>query len=277
MTKLIVLDQMIGSMTEFKQIIGRGTRLREKEGKTHFVVMDFRNVSRLFADPEWDGPVQQDDGFDPNGGGNGGDTPPTPPTPPVDPKDKPIVDGNGCSVHVIGKTVAIYDANGKLLRQESIVDYTKSNILGEYASLDNFIRQWSAKDKKESIRDLLLERGIDLESMKAAQGMTEVDDFDFICHVAFDQKPLTRRERANNVKKRDFLSKYKGVAREVLEALLDRYMNTGIYELEKVEVLKLSEFKKFGMPAKIASYFGGKAGYLKAVKELEQAIYEEVV
>ena len=274
MTKLIVLDQMIGSMTEFKQIIGRGTRLREKEGKTHFVVMDFRNVSRLFADPEWDGPVQQDDGFDPNGGGNGGDTPPTPPTPPVDPKDKPIVDGNGCSVHVIGKTVAIYDANGKLLRQESIVDYTKSNILGEYASLENFIRQWSAKDKKESIRDLLMERGIDLEAMKEAQGMSEVDDFDFICHVAFDQKPLTRKERANNVKKRDFLSKYKGVAREVLEALLDRYMNTGIYELEKVEVLKLSEFKRFGMPAKIASYFGGKAGYFQAIKELEEEIYK---
>lgn len=274
MTKLIVLDQMIGSMTEFKQIIGRGTRLREKEGKTHFVVMDFRNVSRLFADPEWDGPVQQDDGFDPNGGGNSGDTPPTPPAPPADPKDKPIVDENGCSVHVTGKTVAIYDANGKLLRQESIVDYTKSNILGEYASLENFIRQWSAKDKKESIRDLLLERGIDLEAMKAAQGMSEVDDFDFICHVAFDQKPLTRKERANNVKKRDFLSKYKGVAREVLEALLDRYMNTGIYELEKVEVLKLSEFKRFGMPAKIASYSGGKAGYFQAVKELEKEIYK---
>ena len=272
MTKLIVLDQMIGSMTEFKQIIGRGTRLREKEGKTHFVVMDFRNISRLFADPDWDGPVEQDEGFNPNGGGPGGDLP-VGPKPPVDPKIKPIVDGNGCSVHVIGKTVSIYDAKGKLLRQESIVDYTKSNILGEYASLDNFIRQWSAKDKKESVRDLLLERGIDLEAMKKSQNMTEVDDFDFICHVAFDQKPLTRRERANNVKKRDFLNKYKGVARDVLEALLDRYMNTGIYELEKVEVLKLSEFKKFGMPAKIASYFGGKAGYFRAVKELENEIY----
>ena len=273
MTKLIVLDQMIGSMTEFKQIIGRGTRLREKEGKTHFVVMDFRNVSRLFADPDWDGPVEQDEGFNPNGGGPGGDLP-VGPKPPVDPKIKPIVDGNGCSVHVIGKTVSIYDAKGKLLRQESIVDYTKSNILGEYASLENFVRQWSAKDKKESIRDLLLERGIDLEAMKKSQNMTEVDDFDFICHVAFDQKPLTRRERANNVKKRDFLNKYKGVARDVLEALLDRYMNTGIYELEKVEVLKLSEFKKFGMPAKIASYFGGKAGYFAAVKELQEEIYK---
>ena len=277
MTKLIVLDQMIGSMTEFKQIIGRGTRLREKEGKTHFVVMDFRNVSRLFADPEWDGPVEQDDGFDPNGGG--GPKPPVgppvdPPIGPVDPKHKPVVDKDGCTVSVIGKTVSIYDANGKLLRQESIVDYTKSNILGEYASLDNFIRQWSAKEKKESIRDLLLERGIDLEAMKKSQNMTEVDDFDFICHVAFDQKPLTRKERANNVKKRDFLSKYKGIAREVLEALLDRYMNTGIYEIGKTEVLKLSEFKKFGMPSKIASYFGGKAGYLQAVKELEEEIYK---
>ena len=227
----------------------------------------------MFADPDWDGPVEQDDDFDPNGGG--GPKPPKPPVdPPDDPKIKPIVDGNGCSVSIIGKTVSIYDANGKLLRQESIVDYTKSNILGEYASLDNFIRQWSAKDKKESIRDLLLERGIDLEAMKKSQGLEDVDDFDFICHVAFDQKPLTRRERANNVKKRDFLNKYKGVAREVLEALLDRYMNTGIYELEKTEVLKLSEFKRFGMPAKIASYFGGKAGYFKALKELQEEIYK---
>ena len=272
MTKLIVLDQMIGSMTEFKQIIGRGTRLREKEGKTHFVVMDFRNVSRLFADPDWDGPVEQIEGFNPNGGGP--KTPPKPPVDPVDPKHKPVVDASGCEVQVIGKTVSIYDAHGKLLRQESIVDYTKSNILGEYASLDNFIRQWSAKDKKESIKNLLLERGIDLEAMKADQSMSDVDDFDFICHVAFDQKPLTRKERANNVKKRDFLNKYKGVAREVLEALLDRYMNTGIYEIGKTEVLKLSEFKKFGMPSKIASYFGGKAGYFQAVKELEEEIYK---
>ena len=276
MTKLIVLDQMIGSMTEFKQIIGRGTRLREKEGKTHFVVMDFRNVSRLFADPEWDGPIEQDDDFDPNRVTPGGDDPvdPNPPIDPINPTHKPVVDKDGCTVSVIGKTVSIYDASGKLLRQESIVDYTKSNILGEYASLDNFIRQWSAKDKKESIRDLLLERGIDLEAMKKSQNLTEVDDFDFICHVAFDQKPLTRKERANNVKKRDFLNKYKGVARDVLETLLDRYMNTGIYELGKVEVLKLSEFKKFGMPAKIASYFGGKNGYFQAVKELQDEIYK---
>ena len=119
-----------------------------------------------------------------------------------------------------------------------------------------------------------MEHGIDLEALKADQNMTDVDDFDFICHVAFDKKPLTRRERAENVKKRDFLSKYSGAARDVLEALLDKYMNTGIYEIEKTEILRLAPFLKMGKPQKIASYFGGKDGYLKAVKELEQAIYE---
>lgn len=279
MTKLIVLDEMIASMTEFKQIIGRGTRLREKEGKTHFVVMDFRNVTRLFADPDWDGPIEIDPGFTP--GKRPPVTPPEPgpgPGPVVPPgpqNPKPIVGRDGCKVEIIYKTVSVYDANGKLLRQESIVDYTKENILGEYASLDNFIRQWTAAEKKETIREMLLERGIDLEMMKADQGMTDVGDFDFICHVAFDKKPLTRKERANNVKKRDFLSKYSGVAREVLEALLDKYMNTGIYEIEKTEILKLDPFQRMGKPAKIAGYFGGKAGYLKAVKELEDAIYTE--
>lgn len=277
MTKLIVLDEMIGSMTEFKQIIGRGTRLREKEGKTHFVVMDFRNVSRLFADPDWDGPIMIDPGFTPGGHTPppGGDDPVDPPTPPNPPTVKPVVGRDGCKVEIIHKTVSVYDANGKLLRQESIVDYTKENIRGEYASLDNFIRQWSKEEKKEKIREMLLERGIDIELMKADQNMADVDDFDFICHVAFDKKPLTRKERANNVKKRDFLSKYSGVAREVLEALLDKYMNTGIYEIEKTEILKLDPFLKLGKPAKIAGYFGGKSGYMQAVKELEDAIYSE--
>lgn len=282
MTKLIVLDEMIGSMTEFKQIIGRGTRLREKEGKTHFVVMDFRNVTRLFADPDWDGPIEINEGFAPgakpaepkdtpeDGNKDGQDLP-------SEPKHKPIVDKHGCKVQIIHKTVSVYDANGKLLRQESIVDYTKENIRGEYASLDNFIHQWSAQEKKEKIRDLLHDRGIDLELLKADQNMTDVDDFDFICHVAFDKKLLTRKERANNVKKRDFFSKYSGVAREVLEALLDKYMNTGIYEIEKTEILKLDPFLKLGKPSKIAGYFGGKAGYLKAVQELEQAIYMDEV
>lgn len=276
MTKLIVLDEMIGSMTEFKQIIGRGTRLREKEGKTHFVVMDFRNVSRLFADPDWDGPIEMDEDFNPKSGSGKNTKPPVGPGPdPVDPKQpKPIVNRDGCRVKIVYKTVSVYDANGKLLRQESIIDYTKENILGAYASLDNFIRKWSAEEKKEKIRGLLREQGIDLETLKEDQGMSDVDDFDFICHVAFDKKPLTRKERAENVKKRDFLNKYSGAAREVLEALLDKYMNTGIYEIEKTEILKLDPFMKMGKPQKIASYFGGKDGYLKAVKELENAIYD---
>lgn len=280
MTKLIVLDEMISSMTEFKQIIGRGTRLREKEGKTHFVVMDFRAVTRLFADPDWDGPIEIDEGFTPDGsrvprGGSpeGGEGDPL--VDPDPPRQMPVVDAEGCTVRIINKTVSVYDTNGKLLRQESIVDYTKSNILGTYASLDNFIRQWTAEEKKESIRELLRERGIDLELMKAEQAMSDVDDFDFICHVAFDKKPLTRRERADNVKKRDFLSRYSGAAREVLEALLDRYMNTGIYEIEKTDILKLDPFAKLGKPARIAGYFGGRDGYMQAVKALENAIYAD--
>ena len=274
MTKLIVLDEMIGSMTEFKQIIGRGTRLREKEGKTHFVVMDFRNVSRLFADPEWDGPIEIDDDFDPENNSKGGkrnkggdDTPPNPPA------IKPIVDRNGCKVEIIHKTVSVYDTNGKLLRQESIVDYTKENIRGEYATLDTFIREWRKDPKKDKIQSILLERGIDIEQLKKEQAMEEVDDFDFICHIAFNQKPLTRKERAENVKKQDFFSRYNGVAKEVLEALLDKYMNKGITEITTTEVLRLDPFMKLGKPSKIASYFGGKEGYKHAVEELQNAIY----
>ena len=281
MTKLIVLDEMIGSMTEFKQIIGRGTRLRPKEGKTHFVVMDFRNVTRLFADPDWDGPIEIDDEYTPKkpcaypeGGKDTGGIAEPPPEPYI---PKPIINKEGCKVEVIYKTVSVYDVNGKLLRQESIVDYTKKNILDEYASLDNFIRQWTAQQKKEKIREMLLNEGIDLEKLKAEQNMAEVDDFDFICHIAFDKKPLTRKERANNVKKRDFLSKYSGMAREILNALLDKYMNTGIYEIEKTDILKLDPFIKYGKPSKIASYFGSKDAYLKAVQKLENEIYTDEV
>ena len=274
MTKLIVLDEMIGSMTEFKQIIGRGTRLREKEGKTHFVVMDFRNVSRLFADPDWDGPIEIDDDFDPENNPKGGKTKKggdgTPPNPPA---IKPIVDRNGCKVEIIHKTVSVYDTNGKLLRQESIVDYTKENIRGEYATLDAFIREWRKDPKKDKIQNILLERGIDIEQLKKEQAMEEVDDFDFICHIAFNQKPLTRKERAENVKKQDFFSRYNGVAKEVLEALLDKYMNKGITEITTTEVLRLDPFMKLGKPSKIASYFGGKDGYKHAVEELQNAIY----
>ena len=274
MVKLIVLDKMIGSMTEFKQIIGRGTRLRYDEGKTHFTIMDFRNVTRLFADPEWDGPIIVDPDYDPeaptpdDGGDDGGDGPEPPEKNPT-----PFVDEDGCPVSVIRQTVSVYDTDGKLLRQENIIDYTKRNILGEYASLDAFIRKWSASDKKIEIRQMLRERGIDLEAIKMEHGMKDVDDFDFICHVAYDQKPLTRKERAEQVKKQDFFGKYSGPAKEVLEALLDRYMNAGIYEVENRDVLKLDPFMKYGKPSRIASYFGGAAGYAEAVSDLESAIY----
>lgn len=273
MTKLIVIDQMINSMTQFKQIIGRGTRLRAQDGKTHFTVMDFRGVARLFADPDWDGPIEMNDEFDPDHT-RGVVQSTTPPTPRIPTDPKPYVDSNGCKVSIINKTVSIYDASGKLLRQESIIDYTKTNILGTYASLDNFIQQWTSEEKKEKIQELFRERGIDLDALKADQGMDDVDDFDFICHVAFDKKPLTRKERANNVKKRDFLSKYGGTAREVLEALLEKYMNVGIYEIESTDILKLDPLKKFGAPAKIVALFGGKEGYLKAIKELEEELYK---
>ncbi len=284
MTKLIVLDKMINSMTEFKQIIGRGTRLREKDGKNHFVVMDFRGVTRLFADPDWDGQIEIDEGFCVD---NEKDTIKNKKDNileenSVDKEDKinikPIIDANGCKVEITYKTVSIYDTNGKLLKQESVIDYTKENIRKEYASLDNFINKWSVEEKKDKIRNLFLDRGIDFELLKEEKNMKDVDDFDFICHIAFDKKPLSRRERANNVKKRDFLNKYNNIAREVLEALLDKYMNSGIYEIEKPEILKLEPFNKIGKPPKIIKeYFGSKENYLKAIEELKKEIYSEVI
>ena len=277
MTKLIVLDKTIESMTTFKQIIGRGTRIREKDGKTHFVVMDFRNVTRLFTDPEWDGPVEQHEGFEhggakPKGGGHGGGGK----NPPDDPVETPIVDRDGCKVKIINKTVSVYDANGKLLKQEDIIDYTRTNIKGEYASLSDFIRKWKASDKKKTIEESFTAMGIDLKALKADQGMEDVDDFDFICYVAYGKKPLTRKERANNVKKKDFFSKYSADAQAVLDILLDKYMNQGITEVEDIKVLSLADFANYGKPAKIVKLFGGKAQYETAVRELEASIYEEV-
>ncbi len=277
MTKLIVLDKYIESMTTFKQIIGRGTRIREKEGKTHFAVMDFRGVTKLFADPEWDGPIEQDEHFHHGGTETHPPKPPYDPDDPIEPVEKlgvPIVDKDGCQVKIINKTVSVYDANGRLLRQEDIIDYTRTNIKGEFASLSDFINKWKASDKKEEIRKALAEMGIDLEALKKDQNMTEVDDFDFICYVAYGQKPLTRAERANNVKKKDFFSKYSGDARAVLEILLDKYMNQGITEVEDIKVLSLADFANYGKPAKIVKLFGGKDQYEQAVKELEAIIYE---
>ena len=280
MVKLIVLDQMISSMTEFKQIIGRGTRIREKEGKTHFVVMDFRNVTRLFSDPEWDGPIEMNDGYTSETFDNDDNNEKKVEEPnnsnidnPSTYKIKPIIDKYGCKVEIINKRVSIYDTNGKLLKTESIVDYTRTNVQNEYASLDDFIESWTNNAKKEEIIKLFHDQGIDFEKMKKEEGMDDVDDFDYICHVAYDKKPLTKKERAENVKKTDFLSKYSDNARKVLETLLDTYMNEGIYEIETTQVLKLEPFKKYGTPSKIASYFGGKEGYLQAVHSLQNVIY----
>lgn len=271
MTKLIVLDKNINSMTQFKQIIGRGTRVREDQGKLSFSIMDFRGVTRLFSDPDWDGPIEQVDDYDPTKGPKEVINVPKPEI--IDRPPMPYVDADGAKAYLVHETVSVYDTNGKLLRQENIIDYTRRNIRGNYADLGSFIRKWSETDKKEAIQQELTTHGIDLEKLKKEEHMDDVDDFDFIIHVAYDQKPLTRKERAENVKKRDFLHKYSGVARQVIEMLIDKYANDGITEIEKTEVLKLDPFKRMGNPARIAGFFGGKEGYLKAVKELEDEIY----
>lgn len=291
MVKLIVLDQQIGSMTEFKQIIGRGTRLREKEGKLSFSVMDFRNVTRLFADPDWDGPVEIDANYPPQPfvcqvcGQTPCVCPPPEPKPcpvcgqipcvcPTPPKPlKPVVDKDGCTVKVINKVVSVYDTNGKLLRTESITDYTKKNVRDSYATLETFTSRWIELKKKGEMSEMLKEVGIDLSAIKHEQGMDDVDDFDFICHIAYGKKALTRRERAEQVKKRDVFSKYGEKAQAVLVALLDKYMNEGISELENLSVLKNDPFRRIGSPATIAKLFGGKDGYLQAVNELKELIY----
>ena len=279
MVKLIVLDQQIGSMTEFKQIIGRGTRIREKEGKTYFTVMDFRNVTRLFADQDWDGPIEIDPNYPPK---------PTEPKPYVLPEDdepegvtepdpeprpKPIVAKDGCHVMVINKIVSVYDTNGKLLRTESITDYTKKSIIDTYATIDTFTSKWQESKKKSDIAEMLKGSGIDLAALKHDQDMDDVDDFDFICHIAYGKKTLTRYERAEQVKKRDVFSKYGEQARLVLEALLDKYTKDGVSELESLTVLENDPFRKLGSKTNIVKFFGGKQGYLDAVKELEKQIY----
>lgn len=275
MVKLIALDQRINSMTEFKQIVGRGTRIREKEGKTHFTIMDFRNITRLFTDPEWDGPLEVDSGYikDTSKPQPHPFDPPYTPEPPFAADPRPVVAKDGCEVKIINKVVSVYDANGKLLRTESITDYTRKNINDTYANLTDFINHWNAAEKKAEIADLMRENGIDLQALKEDHGMGDVDDFDFICHIAYGKKPLTRKERAENVKKRDVFSKYGEGARKVLEALLDKYANDGISQLENRKVLSLDPFRQMGSPASIAKLFGGNKQYFEAVKELETLIY----
>lgn len=278
--KLIVLDNNINSMTEFKQIIGRGTRLKPDYGKEYFTIMDFRNACRLFADPEFDGDpiVVIDDGGDnpevPNGdppatdappyNGNGGGDEPS------EPHHKFHV--RGVEVTILNERVQYYDKDGKLIT-ESVTDYSKKNILGEYATLDSFLRAWNSEEKKQAIIDELQERGVLLEALREASGNKDIDDFDLICHIAYDKAPLTKAERANNVRKRGYLYKYSGLAQEVLSALLDKYMNEGIQDIENIEILSNDPFRQFGTPMKIAKLFGGKDGYKKAIKELQNEIY----
>lgn len=278
--KLIVLDNNINSMTEFKQIIGRGTRLKPDYGKEYFTIMDFRNACRLFADPEFDGNpiVVIDDGGDnpdvpnedpsvtddpPYNGNGGGDEP-------SEPHHKFRV--RGVEVTILNERVLYYDKDGKLIT-ESVTDYSKKNILGEYATLDSFLRAWNSEEKKQAIIDELQERGVLLEALREASGNKDIDDFDLICHIAYDKAPLTKAERANNVRKRGYLYKYSGLAQEVLSALLDKYMNEGIQDIENIEILSNDPFRQFGTPMKIAKLFGGKAGYQNAIKELQNEIY----
>lgn len=299
MCKLIVLENNINSMTEFKQIIGRGTRLLEDYGKTYFTIMDFRNASRLFADPDFDGkpevvidlggddPVDEpdtptDEGEEGTGEDIGTDGVKeddgeyeTGETQPFDDEgeDKPRKYYVGdVTVRVLSERVQYVDKDGKLIT-ESLIDYTKKNILQQYSRLDEFLHTWTEAEKKQAIIDELQDDGVLLEAVREELGKTELDDFDLICHIAYDKAPLTKKERAENVKKRHYLYKYSDVAKEVIEALLDKYANDGIKEIEDTKVLQLKEFAKIGSPMKIVKAFGGKEAYQKAVQELENEIY----
>lgn len=299
MCKLIVLENNINSMTEFKQIIGRGTRLLEDYGKTYFAIMDFRNASRLFADPDFDGqpevvidlggddpvddpeiPIDEgeegtgedkgDDGVKEDDGEYGtGDTPPFDDE--GDDKPRKYYVGD-VTVRVLSERVQYVDKDGKLIT-ESLIDYTKKNILQQYSRLDEFLRTWTAAEKKQAIIDELQDDGVLLDAIREELGKTELDDFDLICHIAYDKAPLTKKERAENVKKRHYLYKYSDIAHQVIEALLDKYANDGIKEIEDTKVLQLNEFAKIGSPKKIVNAFGGKGAYLKAVQDLENEIY----
>ena len=287
--QLIVLDNNINSMTEFKQIIGRGTRLYPDFGKEYFTIMDFRDVCRLFADPAFDGdPVVIIDGGD--GGDGWNPTEPDEPGVPDNPEEPGYPDDpppfvppethetpakyrvRGVSVKILNERVQYYDKDGKLIT-ESIKDYSKRNILEEYATLDEFIQAWNSAEKKQAIVEALQEHGVLLDALREESGK-DIDDFDLILHVAYDKKPLTRSERINHVKKQGYLYRYSAVCQEVLSALLDKYMNEGIGELEDTRILDNAPFDRIGSPKKIAKLFGGKEEYIQAIRELERALYE---
>ena len=297
MCKLIVLDNNINSMTEFKQIIGRGTRLLEDYGKTYFTIMDFRNASRLFADKDFDGnpevviDIGGDDPIEPtgnpddtdnpvNGDGSGNGSENTGNSGGSDdgwgngddddkPKKYYVKD---VKVEVLSERVQYVGKDGKLIT-ESLIDYTRKNILGQYARLDAFLKKWNEAQKKQAIVDELREEGVLLDAVREETGQTDIDDFDLILHLAYDKAPLTRIERINNVKKRGYVYKYSELAQKVLGTLMDKYASDGLKEIEETKILQLTEFQQFGSPMKIVKEFGGKAAYEKAVKELEDEIF----
>lgn len=287
---LIVLDRSINSMTEFKQIIGRGTRIKEDYNKFFFVIMDFRRATALFSDPNFDGdPVQI---YEP-----GPDEPPIPPddpTPdPVPPggeqPEPPLPPGSGpggegpltpkryvvdnVAVSVVLERVQYLDENGKLIT-ESLVDYTRKSVLRKYATLDDFLATWTSAERKQTLIKELAKQGVLFDELADKVGQ-DIDPFDLVCHIAYDRPPLTRRERALKVKKRDIFGKYEGKAREVIAALLDKYADSGIASVESLEILKVDPLSSFGTPLEIVKLFGGKQAYLTALRELETALYQE--
>lgn len=290
--KLIVLDSNIGSMTEFKQIIGRGTRINEEYGKTYFTIMDFRNVTNLFADPDFDGdPVMiKQVGEDDDLSGAEDETTDEVITDNLDGEELefpeyPEIEGggdiveeprtkirvDGVQVKIVNERVQYLGNDGKIIT-ESLKDYTKNNVTKQYQSLEKFLNSWNNAEKKEAIIKELEEQGIFFEALKDEVGK-EFDPFDLICHVAFEAKPLTRKERANNVKKRNYFTKYGDKAQAVLNSLLDKYAEDGLLTIESTEVLKLDPLNKLGTAMELIKSFGGRPEYLKALKELEKELY----
>jgi type I restriction enzyme, R subunit len=269
--KLIVLDQHINSMTSFKQIIGRGTRINEDFKKFWFTIMDFKKASELFSDKEFDG--EPEIIYEP--GPNNPPYPPIEPEPPIDTEPDinrriKYVVGN-VTVYVMAERVQYYGAQGKLIT-ESLKDYTKQTIKKGFTSLDDFLKKWNSSDRKTIIIEELRQLGVLLEPLSDEVGRN-FDAFDLICHIVYDQPPLTRRERAEKVKKKNYFSKYNEQARKILENLLEKYSNTSIEHIEDINILTVTPFNSLGTPVELISAFGDKLAYTKAVQELGREIY----
>lgn len=268
--KFIVLDSNIRSMTEFKQIIGRGTRVREDLGKMYFTIFDFRDVTRLFHDPDFDGPIEQQDDFHPNKPGEGPERPPKI-TPPERERRQKYVLGS-TQVSVSQKHVQYLDKNGYLIT-ERLIDYTKRNVLNQYAEMNDFLAAWNAADRKQAIIDELEKHGVFFDDLCDEVGK-DLDPFDMILHIVFDQPPLTRKERAENVRKHNYFTKYGKQAADILDALLTKYADSGLSDLENVDVLKVDPIKQYGTQVYIVNnIFGGIAKFREAIRELEAEIY----